>query len=165
MEKNLILTGNQVSQKIKRMAYEVYEHNMREKEVILAGIDGQGYTLALLLAKQLEEISTIKPRVVKVSIDKTAPQQSEIDLDVEASDLRKKCIVVVDDVLNTGKTLAYGLKPFLGIEVKKIEVAVLINRSHSTFPIQPTYTGFGLSTTLTDHVEVILGKNAAVYLH
>jgi pyrimidine operon attenuation protein/uracil phosphoribosyltransferase len=165
MEKNLILTGQQVSQKIKRMAFEVYEHNFQEKEVVFAGIDGQGYTLATLLAKQLEEISPIKAKVVKVSIDKSAPLQSEIGLDSEATSFKKKCVVVVDDVLNTGKTLAYAMKPFLGVEVKKIEVAVLINRSHSTFPIQPTYTGFGLSTTLTDHIEVILGKSAAVYLH
>jgi len=165
MEKNLILTGQQVGQKIKRMAFEVYEHNFQEKEVVFAGIDGQGYTLATLLAKQLEEISPIKARVVKVNIDKSAPLQGKIELDAEPSSFKKKCVVVVDDVLNTGKTLAYAMKPFLDVEVKKIEVAVLINRSHSKFPIQPTYTGFGLSTTLTDHIEVILGKSPAVYLH
>jgi pyrimidine operon attenuation protein/uracil phosphoribosyltransferase len=165
MEKNLILTAEQVGQKIKRMAFEVYEHNIREKEVVFAGIDGQGYTLATLLGKQLEEISGIKAKVVKVSIDKTAPLQSEIELDAEPSSFKKKCVIVVDDVLNTGKTIAYALKPFLDVEVKKIEVAVLVNRSHSTFPIQPTYTGYGLSTTLTEHIEVILGKQAAVYLH
>lgn len=165
MEKNLILTEQQVGQKIKRMAFEVYEHNFREKEVVFAGIDGQGYTLATLLARQLEEISPLKVKVVKVSIDKSAPVQSEIELDAELTSFKKKCIIVVDDVLNTGKTLAYAMKPFLGVEVKKIEVAVLINRSHSTFPIQPTYTGYGLSTTLTEHIEVILGKQAAVYLH
>ncbi len=165
MEKNLILTASQVSQKIKRMAFEVYEHNIREKEVVFAGIDGQGYTLATLLAKQLEEISDLKMKVVKVSIDKTNPHQSEIQIDADPSSFKKKCVIVVDDVLNTGKTLAYALKPFLDVEVKKIEVAVLVNRSHSTFPIQPTYTGFGLSTTLTEHIEVILGKSAAVYLH
>ena len=165
MEKNQILTAKQVSQKIKRMAFEVYEHNFREKEVVFAGIEGQGYTLATLLAKQLEEISEIKAKVVKIGIDKSAPLQSEIQLDFEPSSFKKKTVIVVDDVLNTGKTLAYALKPFLNVEVKKLEVAVLVNRSHATFPIQPTYTGYGLSTTLTEHIEVILGKQAAVYLH
>jgi pyrimidine operon attenuation protein/uracil phosphoribosyltransferase len=79
-------------------------------------------------------------------------------------ELKKKCVVLVDDVLNTGRTLAYGLKPFLNIEVKKIEVAVLVHRSHPTFPLTPTYTGYELSTTLTEHVEVVLGKKTAVYL-
>jgi pyrimidine operon attenuation protein/uracil phosphoribosyltransferase len=164
-EKSQILTAIQITQKIKRMAYEVYEHNIREKEVVFAGIEGQGFVLAGLLARNLETISGSKARVVKVSLDKSAPQLGDIRLDTEAAELKKKCIVLVDDVLNTGKTLAYGMKPFLGIEVKKIEVAVLVNRSHTTFPILPTYTGYKLSTTLTDHVEVILGKNSVVYLH
>ena len=56
------------------------------------------------------------------------------------------------------------MKPFLEIEIKKLEVAVLVNRSHTQFPVTPTYTGYALSTTLTDHVEVVLGKQAAVYL-
>ena len=164
-DKDLILSAGQVTRKIKRMAFEIYEHNFREKEVILAGIDGQGYLLAGLLAKELDEIGSLKSQVVRVSLDKTNPLQSEIRLDVDLSDLKKKCVIMVDDVLNTGKTLACGMKPFLSSEVRKIEVAVLVNRSHTTFPVLPTYTGYGLSTTLTDHVEVVLGKNAAVYLH
>lgn len=164
-EKSQVLNARQVDQKIKRMAYEVLEHNIREKEMVFAGIDGQGYVLAKMLASQFSSITESKTRLVRVSIDKAAPQQSEIQLDADLKDLRKKCIVLVDDVLNTGKTLAYGMRPFLTIDVKKIEVAVLVNRSHTTFPILPTYTGFGLSTTLTDHVEVVLGKKSAVYLH
>lgn len=164
-EKNLILTSTQIRQKITRIAFEVYEHNFKEKEVVFAGIEGQGYALAKSLGAELEQISNVKARLVKISVDKTAPQLSDIQIDADAVDLRKKVIILVDDVLNTGKTLAYSMKPFLGIEVKKIEVAVLVNRSHATFPINPTYTGFGLSTTLTDHIEVVLGKSGAVYLH
>jgi pyrimidine operon attenuation protein / uracil phosphoribosyltransferase len=163
-QKNQVLNASQVNQKIKRIAYEIYENNFREKVVVMAGIDGQGYMLAQVLSKELESISQIKSLTVKVSLDKLAPQQSEVVIDVEAKELKKKCIILIDDVLNTGRTLAYGLKPFLDIEVKKIEVAVLVNRSHTVFPILPTYTGYELSTTLTDHVEVILGKKAAVYL-
>ncbi len=163
-QKNLVLNASQVNQKIKRIAYEIYENNFKEKVIVMAGIDGQGYTFAQVLSKELESISQIKVLTVKVSLDKLAPQQSEVVVDVEVKELRKKCIILIDDVLNTGRTLAYGLKPFLDIEVKKIEVAVLVNRSHTVFPIMPTYTGYELSTTLTDHVEVILGKKAAVYL-
>lgn len=164
-QKSLILTAAQIDQKVKRMTYEVLEHNFREREIVFAGIEGQGYALAALLASQLEAISDMKAKLVKVSVDKAAPQLSEIHLDVEPKELKKKSIILVDDVLNTGKTLAYGMKPLLAIEVKKIEVAVLVNRSHTTFPILPTYTGYSLSTTLDDHVEVVLGKKGAVYLH
>jgi pyrimidine operon attenuation protein / uracil phosphoribosyltransferase len=163
-ERSLILDAAQVKQKIKRMAFEIYENNFKEKSLVIAGLDGQGYTLAKLLVKELEAISPLQIVLVKVSLDKKAPQQGDVTLDCDHKEVKKKCIIVVDDVLNTGRTLAYGLKPFLNTEVKKIEVAVLVNRSHTLFPMYPKYTGYELSTTIKDHVEVTLGKESAVYL-
>jgi pyrimidine operon attenuation protein/uracil phosphoribosyltransferase len=163
-DKTLILDARQVQQKIKRMAYEIFEHNFKEKIVVIAGIDGQGYILAKLLAREIESISPLEIKLVKVSLDKVAPQQSEVTLDCDLKDLKKKCIVLVDDVLNTGRTFAYGMTPFLTIEVKKIETAVLVNRSHTLFPINPQYTGYELATTIKDHVEVKLGNETSVYL-
>ncbi|MCU0356602.1 MAG: phosphoribosyltransferase [Cyclobacteriaceae bacterium] len=163
-ERTRILDQAQVKQKIRRMAFEIYEENFREKVIIMAGIDGQGYVLAKMLTKELEAISPAEIRLVKVTLDKQAPQQSEVTLDCEIKDVRKKSIVLVDDVLNTGRTLAFGLKPFLSTEVKKIETAVLVNRSHTNFPIYPMFTGYQLATTINDHVEVVLGKESSVYL-
>lgn len=163
--RELVLDSEKVNQKIKRIAYEIYENNFKEKSIILAGIDGQGYSFAKLLAAELEGISPLQIKVVKVSLDKLAPQQSEVTLDIESKELKRKCIILVDDVLNSGRTLAYGMKPFLITDIKKIEVAVLVNRSHTLFPITPTYTGYRLTTTLNDHVEVVLRKKSAVYLH
>lgn len=163
-ERSLILDSAQVKQKIRRMAYEIYEHNFNEKVIVIAGIDGQGYMLARLLIKEVESISPIKTILVKLTLDKSAPQQSDVTLDCNIKDLQKKCVILVDDVLNTGRTFAYGLKPFLSIEVKKIETAVLVNRSHTLFPIYPQYTGYELATTIRDHIEVTLGKETAVYI-
>lgn len=163
-ERSLILDAIQVKQKIRRMAYEIYENNFTEKMIVIAGIGGQGYILAGLLIKEIESISPIKTMLVKVTLDKQAPQQSDVTLDCNVRELQRKCIILVDDVLNTGRTVAYGLKPFLNIEVKKIETAVLVNRSHTLFPIYPDYTGYELATTIRDHVEVVLGKETAVYI-
>ena len=163
-DKNLILDAAQVKQKIRRMAFEIYENNFKEKSLVIAGIDGQGYVLAKQLAKEVEAVAGIEVNLVKVSLDKLTPQQGEVTLDCDIKTVKKKCIIMVDDVLNTGRTLAYGLKPFLDTEVKKIETAVLVNRSHTLFPIYPQYTGYELSTTIKDHVIVMLGKDAAVYL-
>jgi pyrimidine operon attenuation protein / uracil phosphoribosyltransferase len=163
-DRTLVLAHAQLKQKIRRIAFEIYEQNFKEKVIIVAGIDGQGYVLAKQIVKELENISPAEVKLVKVSLDKLAPQQSEVTLDCGIKEVKKRSIVLVDDVLNTGKTLAYGLKPFLNIEVKKIEIAVLVNRSHANFPIYPMYTGYELATTINDHVEVILGKESAVYL-
>jgi pyrimidine operon attenuation protein/uracil phosphoribosyltransferase len=164
-QKNLVLEDSQVRHKIRRMAFEIYENNFEEKAIVLAGIEGQGYVLAQLLEKELKSVSRLQVSTTKVKIDKAAPDESDVTLSVDANALEKKTIVIVDDVLNTGRTLAYAMKPFLCVEVKKIEVAVLVNRSHPLFPIQPSYTGYELSTTLTEHVEVVLGKKTGVYLH
>jgi pyrimidine operon attenuation protein/uracil phosphoribosyltransferase len=163
-EKTLILDAVQVKQKIRRMAFEIFENNFKEKVMVLAGIDGQGYVLAKLLAKEVAAVSEVEVKLVKVTLDKAAPQQKEVVLDCDSKEVQKKSIVLVDDVLNTGRTLAYAMKPFLDVEIKKLEVAVLINRSHAAFPIAPRYSGYELATTITDHVEVILGKETAVYL-
>lgn len=163
-EKTLILDDRQVQQIVKRMAFEIYEHNFNEKNIVVAGIDGQGFILAKLILKQVQLISPLEVKLVKVSLDKEAPGQSEVMVDADLKSLKKKCIIIVDDVLNTGKTFAYAMRPFLDSDVKKIETAVLVNRSHTLFPIYPQYTGYALATTIKDHVEVNLGKETAVFL-
>lgn len=163
-ERSLILTGKQIEQKIRRIAYEIYEHNFSEELVVLAGIEGKGHMIARNIAKELKSISDLQVKLVKVSIDKLKPQQSDVIVDCPVKDLSKKCVVLVDDVLNTGRTLVYSLKPFLQIEVKKIEIAVLVNRSHTLFPIYPQYTGYELATTINEHVDVVLDAEPGVFL-
>jgi pyrimidine operon attenuation protein / uracil phosphoribosyltransferase len=163
-EKTLVLDASQVSQKIKRIAYEMYENNFSEKSIVLAGIDGQGYLFAQLLEKELKKISPLKLVLLKIKLDKSTKTQTEISIGGDLKEAKKKAVIVIDDVLNSGRTLAYAFKPFLEIEIKKMEVAVLVNRSNTLFPVSPTYTGYELATTLSDHVEVKLGKDAAVYL-
>jgi len=163
--KTLVLNHKQITQKITRMAYEVYERNAFEKEIIFAGITGMGFILAGFLAKSLEDISHLTVKVIEIHLDKSDVNRGNVVLS-ENTDLNNKCVVVVDDVLNTGKTLVYALKPFLDIPIKKMEVAVLVNRSHKLFPVTPDYTGLELATTLTEHISVDLSSdNHSVHLH
>ncbi|MDJ1491944.1 phosphoribosyltransferase family protein [Cytophagaceae bacterium DM2B3-1] len=162
----LILDRKQVLQKIKRIAYEIYEDNANEQEVILAGIYDKGFRFAQLLQEQLKSISPLAVHLVRIDLEKLSPVQSEIQLDCEESFLKDKSIVLLDDVLNTGRTLAHSLKPFLQIPVKKIRVAVIVNRSHTLFPIAADFVGYALSTTLQEHIDVNLDDSdqLGVYL-
>lgn len=160
-----VLNHKQVGQKITRMAFEIYERNVNSAGVVFAGITGMGMSLAKLLAKELMLISPIKVEVVEVILDKTAVSKSEVELS-EKVPLTNKTIILVDDVLNTGKTLVYAMKPFLDQEILKMEIAVLVNRSHGLFPLRPDYTGFELSTTLSEHIRVdVSGNQHSVQLH
>lgn len=163
--RSLILTNKQVGQKIRRMSYEIYENNFNEKELIVAGIYDRGYTLAKRLVKELAEISPLRIELVKVSIDKVSPTREEVSLDYDLAKLKNKSVILVDDVLNTGKTMSFSLKAFLGAEIRKMEAAVLVDRSHKLFPMDARYKGYELSTTLNEHVEVKLtGTQQGVYL-
>lgn len=162
---HLLLDKKQTQQKIRRIAYEIYEQNFSESEIILAGIHPNGYTFAGLLSKELQQISPLKVRLVKIDIQKEAPLQHSINLDCEISDLENKCVVIADDVLNTGRTLAYSLKPFLEINISKLQVAVIVDRGYKLFPVAADYVGYALSTTLQEHIEVKLeDDDFGVYL-
>ena len=159
-----ILTSEQANQKIKRVAFEIYERNFEENEIILAGIVGQGYEMAQQLSQVLGSISAIKIVLKQIEIDKTNPHQSAV-FDMTRKDMSGRVIIVVDDVLHTGRTLAYSLSPFVGVPLKKLQVAVMVNRGHRSFPISADYVGYALSTTLEEHIKVILsGDDSGVYL-
>lgn len=161
----LVLNHKQINRKITRMAFEIYERNNKEEEIIFAGITGMGLILAKLLAHTLEEISGIKALTVEVQLNKQAVAENPISLSKQI-EIQEKVVIVVDDVLNTGKTLVYALFPFLQEHAKKIEVAVLVNRSHTLYPVTPDYTGLELATTLSEHITVDLNsENFTAHLH
>jgi pyrimidine operon attenuation protein / uracil phosphoribosyltransferase len=164
-EKSLILTKKQIQHRIKRIAFEILEENFKEKEVVFAGIYDRGYTFAKLLEKEFNSISDIKTSLVKITLDKVAPSQSEVTLDVDVKNLKNKSIILVDDVLSTGRTIAYSLKPFLNTRVKRIQTAFVVDRGHHSFPISADFVGYVMATTLQEHVEVNLStKDMGVYL-
>ena len=160
-----VLNHKQVGQKITRMAFEIYERNLHASGgMVVAGIAGMGTILGHLLATELQKISPLQVEEVEVLLDKQAVTATEVQLSSPIA-LKGKTIILVDDVLNTGKTLVYALKPFLEHEVEKIEIAVLVNRSHGLFPVKPDYTGFELATTYNEHIRVdFAGNNYSVHL-
>ena len=160
-----VLNHKQVGQKITRMAFEIYERNLHASGgMVVAGISGMGTSLGHLLATELQKISPLQVEEVEVILDKQAVTTTKVQLSIPIV-LKGKTIILVDDVLNTGKTLVYALKPFLEHEVKKIEIAVLVNRSHGLFPVKPDYTGFELATTYNEHIRVdFSGNNYSVHL-
>ncbi|MEQ9299696.1 MAG: phosphoribosyltransferase family protein [Cyclobacteriaceae bacterium] len=164
--RDLIYSADKVKNTILRMAFEIYEHNLEEKEIVIAGIKNQGYELARLLKTELEQISSLKISLIGVKMDKRQPYASDIVLeDIENESLDDKVVIVVDDVLNSGRTFAYCLKALLQYKFRKIELAVLVNRSHKQFPVSAKYKGYDLSTTISDYVEVQITDKVDIQLH
>lgn len=164
VEKNIILNHDEITHKIRRIAYQIYESNVNEDEVILAGIDSNGYILAKKLKLTLSKISHINPVLCKVIIDKKNPR-NKIKTSISAEDYTNKSVILIDDVLNSGTTLVYGVKHFLDVPLKQFKTAVLVNRNHKKYPVKADFKGISLSTSLHEHIDVILeGKVFEAYL-
>lgn len=150
-EKRYILNKETAARKLQRMAYEIAENNIEAKEVVLAGITESGSIIARNIASYLQTIAAFKISFATIALDKKHPVQVTVNVNDNFDD---KIIIVIDDVANSGKTLLYGLKPFMAFHPKKIQTLVLVERSHKTFPIHPDYVGLSIATTLQEHIYV-----------
>lgn len=162
---NQILSHQQIQHKVKRIAYQIYEANVDEEEIIIAGIDSGGLKLAQKLGNNLKQITEANITVCKVSMDKKNPLKSGVQTSISEKDYKNKSVVLVDDVLNSGTTLIYGVHHFLQTPLKQLKTAVLVNRNHKKYPVKADYKGISLSTSLREHVHVKFeSKNDCVYL-
>ncbi len=154
---NIILNNQQIEHKIKRIAFQIYESNVNETELILAGISKSGFLFAKRLKTVLEEISDLKIELCEVKIDKKNPLKA-VETSLPSSAYINKSIVLTDDVLNSGTTLIYGVKHFLEVPLKQFKTAVLVDRSHKKFPVKADFKGISLSTSFHEMVQVHFSK-------
>ena len=162
-DKNYILTREVAEKKLRRMAYEIVERNAGESHLILAGIKESGLIIAKKVKDLLQPIYKGESSVIEISLDKRNP----IEINISPSiDLRDNIIIVTDDVVNSGRTLLYALKPFLSFPVKKIQTLVLVERTHKAFPVTSDYVGLSVATTVQEHivVEAEEGEISGAYL-
>jgi len=115
------------------MAMEIYERHSKDTVIYFLGINKKGYQLAKLISEDLERLSPIKTKLGRLLIQPESPLTGEISMDLPATDLRKKTVIVVDDVMNTGRTLFYSFKCLMDIMPKSLEVCVLVLRMHNHF--------------------------------
>lgn len=162
-KKNKIMDQKHIQKTIKRISYQIYETNSEENELVLAGIKENGLELATRIQKELKKISDLDVVLIEIKMDKKNPRD-KISMSQSISFCENKSVVVVDDVLNTGKTLIYAVKKFLSIKLKKIQTAVLVNRNHKNFPIKGDFKGISLSTSIKEHINVRFGKDEGIYL-
>ncbi|MDA9234336.1 phosphoribosyltransferase domain-containing protein [Polaribacter sp.] len=159
--KNIILNTLAVSQKTRRIAYQILESNSNEKEVIIVGIVGNGLLFAKEIVRDLNQISDIKTTLCEIVINKKNPLDT-VSTTLSEEDYKNKSIVLVDDVLNSGATLIYAVKHFLNVPLKRFKTAVLVNRNHKKYPVKADFKGISLSTSIKEHVVVEFNENETI---
>ena len=158
MNKNIILSNQQIEHTIKRIAYQIYETFVDEEEIVIAGIATNGYVFAEKITEVLKSISTLKISLCEVQINKQNPALP-VKTSLTKEQYTNKGLILVDDVLNSGTTLIYAVRHFLDVPLKKFKTAVLVNRNHKKYPVKADFKGISLSTSSQEHVQVVFDEN------
>ncbi|MBL0126645.1 MAG: phosphoribosyltransferase [Flavobacteriales bacterium] len=163
-ERTVILDHEQVQRKLRRIAHQLHEEHHTEKGIVLVGIAPRGTTLAKRLAALVEGISDLKVQVFDLKLDKDLPLEKPVVLNAEPKDLRDRHVVLVDDVVMSGRTMMYAASHLVQTPLKRLSTVVLVDRRHRTFPIRVDIVGLSLSTTLQERISVELGRKDTVFL-
>lgn len=162
-----ILTPLQVEQKLQRIARELIELHYDKKEIVIIGISERGVKIARKIDAILNQISNLKIKFLTLRLNKDNPNSSKIELSGDKKELENKAIILIDDVLNSGKTLIHATSFLLEENIKQLSTVVLVDRRHRLFPIRADFVGLTLSTTIKEHISVVeIDKNQfEVYLN
>lgn len=160
----LIIDGKTIKHSTRRIAYQIYEANFNSNVIYVVGIAKSGVLFAQSIISFLKQISDLEIHFIQLEINKKNPHLP-IKTSVDVNVLKNQSVVLVDDVLNTGSTLIYATKNLLEIPLKQLKTAVLVNRNHKNYPIKADYKGISLSTSINEHIQVILDSESnGVYL-
>ena len=154
-----ILSTIQIEQKINRLAHQLLEDCFEEKEIFIGGIVGNGFILAGKIAAVIKNNADLQVNLFEINVHKSEPWSNDITLTEDKARLKNGYIVLVDDVLNSGKTMQYSLMELLQFPTKAIKTLALVDRKHRRFPIKANFVGLSLSTTLKERVEVVLNDS------
>ncbi len=160
MEKNYILNQEAANQKLHRMALELAENlSGSDAALILVGVKDSGLVIANKIAVLIRPYIRNEIRIISVSLDKDLPKEVVLSENINLNDLN---VVLIDDVANSGKTLLYGLKPFLSHYPRTVQTMVMVERMHKLYPVKPDYVGLSVATTLEDHIHLEVSNDEVI---
>jgi|TARA_B110000914_G_C15493980_1_gene462208 pyrimidine operon attenuation protein/uracil phosphoribosyltransferase len=158
---NLILDNSDIENKIQRIGLEILEDNIDQTKIILFGISDNGKLICQKLISHINKISDIKIVLIDVIINNGSIEYNN------KFNILNESTVIVGDVSQTGKTLQLVISDLMLHNPSKIKTSVIINRDHAMFPVKIDYSGLSLSTSVNEHVDVIIDKKEgglSVYL-
>jgi pyrimidine operon attenuation protein/uracil phosphoribosyltransferase len=150
-----ILTSLQVEQKLQRIARQLVELHYNKKEIIIIGISERGVKIAKKINSILNNITKINIKLLTLKIDKDHPIENQVELSESIETLNEQTVVLIDDVLNSGKTLIHAASYLVQANIAQLSTVVLVDRRHRLFPIRADFVGMTLSTTLKEHISVV----------
>lgn len=160
-----VLGADDIARSLTRIAFEIIERNKGARDLVVAGIPTRGATLAERLVGRLRELSSSRPDLAV--IDTTMyrddlshhPLRTPHPTHVPDSGIEGRTVVLVDDVLYTGRTVKAALDALAAIgRPASVQLAVLVDRGHRELPIRPDYVGKNLPTSRDETVTMLLAE-------
>jgi pyrimidine operon attenuation protein / uracil phosphoribosyltransferase len=162
-EKACVMTAADINRVLARIASQVVENNPDLSGVLLVGVRRRGVPLAEHLAAKIEEVDGVKVATGALDITlyrddlSTVAEQPVINKTELPADITGKTIILVDDVLYTGRTVRAALDELIDFgRPRRVQLAVLVDRGHRELPIQADYVGKYVPTTDTEIIKVML---------
>jgi pyrimidine operon attenuation protein/uracil phosphoribosyltransferase len=153
-----ILGAEAIAHKVQRLAWELYDRHSKAEQLYVVGIQGNGYWLAQQLVAKLNAISDMKIELMELALDKSDPKPADMQIDLPSS----AHVALVDDVLNSGRTLLWAVIKLMEFHPQQLSTTVLVDRSHKRYPVKADIKGLSLSTTLQETVKLNVENGAAV---
>lgn len=160
----LVLNTSRLEQKITRIAHEIVENTFEVEHIFIAGISGNGVILAEKLVELIRTLSDQQLHLFNITVEKDAPLSKSIEISIDTDSLKDATVILVDDVINSGRTMQYALMKILESPVNSVKTVALVDRKHRRYPIKADFVGLTLSTTLKERVEVTFGDESVAYL-
>ncbi|MGB0271846.1 MAG: phosphoribosyltransferase family protein [Schleiferiaceae bacterium] len=153
-----ILGAEAIAHKVQRLAWELYDRHSKAEQLYVVGIQGNGYWLAQQLLAKLNAISDMKIELMELALDKSDPKPADMQIDLPSG----AHVALVDDVLNSGRTLLWAVIKLMEFHPQQLSTTVLVDRSHKRYPVKADIKGLSLSTTLQETVKLNVENGAAV---
>jgi pyrimidine operon attenuation protein/uracil phosphoribosyltransferase len=153
-----ILGAKAIAHKVQRLAWELYDRHSKAEQLYVVGIQGNGYWLAQELVAKLNAISDMKIELMELALDKSDPKPADMQIDLPSG----AHVALVDDVLNSGRTLLWAVIKLMEFHPQQLSTTVLVDRSHKRYPVKADIKGLSLSTTLQETVKLNVENGAAV---
>jgi len=169
MSKKVIMTEEDIKRTLARIAHEIIERNELLKELILVGVHTRGVPLAKRLAADIESFAGVKTPVDTLDISLYRDDLSSLDLKpvVKLTDITAtvdgKSIVLVDDVLYTGRSIRAAMDALIDLgRPRSIQLAVLVDRGHRELPIRADYVGKNIPSSRHEEIKVNLKESDGI---
>lgn len=162
--RTVVLEHDRIQRKLDRMALQLREENTGEQQLVIVGVMPRGAALARRLKKILDRTPDLGTELLELTLPKDGPLDAPVELRPAGHVLDGKVVVLVDDVLMSGRTLMHAAAHLVKFPLKRLVTVVLVDRLHRTYPIRADIVGLTLSTTLQEHISVEMGRKDTVYL-